>query len=249
MRPVFNELKTLSNLSSISESQEQIIRNTYSINKTFGKKIKTHHLQINKHKKALQDDLICDVVQQFQDGTLDVVKSLDMITTISKYLDCDPNDLLVELCTKLENFTLIHAAAEKMYRSPTNSKSLSLMAILLLKHVGTSPRCANATISDLNETFVPECSKSDLKVFMSAYQLAESIAGMAILKADHNDLDVCCEVLNWVQSTYFMVCKEMESVRQEIYRGSFGCDLVLPSYNSFHCVKNVFSLYVDYISK
>lgn len=240
--PVFKQLVD----TSISEKQERVIRNTYNINKTFGKKIKTHHLQIKKHREALQEELIYDVIQ---DETLDAVKSLDMITIIAKYLDCDENDLIIDICTKLEDFTLIHNGAEKMYITPTTAKNLCLMAILLLKHVGSSGQGANATISDLNETLLPECSKVDLNVFMSGYQLAERIAARAVLKADKHDLEACCEVLNWMQTTYFMVCKEGESVKQEIYRGSFGSDLVMPSYNSFHCVKNVFNMYVDYMSR
>lgn len=253
LRPVFNELKKLVNLSetvgtSISEKDEEVIRNTYHINKTFGKHIKTHHLQIKQHKNALQAELIGDIAQEFQDGTLDVVQLLDMITKISKYLKSDSNDLLVDVCATLENFNVIHKAAEKIYERSTTSKSLCLIAVLLLKHIGSSLQGVNMTISDLNETFTPECSKMDFKIFMNGCQLAERIAAKAVLKANRYDLDACCEVLKWMQTTHFMVANEdAVIVKKELYRMLFSSD-VMPSYSSFNCVKNVFNVYVDYIS-
>lgn len=228
---------------------EEIIRNTYNINKTLGKNIKTHHLRLQHHKKSLTEDLIYDVVQEFENGSLDIVKSLDMITTISRYLSADKNDLLVSFSNKTKNFTVIHKTAEKMQEASTNSKSLCLVAILLLKHIGSSLQGVNQTFANFNETILPESSNMDLKIFRNGLRLADSITAKAILSANCEDLDACIEVLKWVQTTYFMLSDEAANIKKELYRGMFCSDLVAPSCNTFNSIKNVFNMYVDYTSK
>lgn len=233
---------------SLCARDEEIIRSTYKINSNLRKKIKTDHLRAKISKETLKEDLIYEVVQDFQDGNLDIAKSLDMITTISKYLTTDSSDLLTNFCSKLENFTVICKAAERMLEAPSNSRNLCLIAILLLKHIGSSLQGVNQTISDLSETFVPENTKIDFKIFTEGLQLAECIATKAILNANNHDLDACIEVLKWMQTTCFMLTNEMADIKKELYKGIFSSDLVAPSCNSFNAVKNVFNIYVDYMS-
>lgn len=234
--------------SSFCIKDEDIIRNTYKINRNLRKNIKTDDLQIKTRKETLKEDLIYEIVQDFQDGNLDIVKSLDMITTISNYLNTNRSDLLTNFCSKLENFTIIYKTAERMLEAPANSQSLCLMAILLLKHIGSSLQGFNQTISDFNETFQLLNTNIDFKIFTEGLQLAECIATKAILNANRYDLDACVEVLKWIQTTCFMFINETSDIKKELYRGMFSSDLVAPSCNSFNAVKNVFNLYVDYMS-
>lgn len=250
LRPIFNHLNSLldpsnPSLMSFPDNYENIIRNTYIINKTFRKNIKASYLK--RYRNAIKDELIDDVVHQFQEGTLDFTQFLDLVTKISKFLNFDRNDLLVDICAKIEDFTLIHKTAERIYQTPTNSKSLCLIAILLLKHVGSSVQDVNFSISDLSKTLVPSCSTLDLKVIKDSYLLARRITAQAILKADKYDLDACCLVLRWVEATQFMLSNDTGDIKKYIYKGLFSSDVVVPSYNTFNSVKNVFNVYVDYI--
>lgn len=204
---------------------------------------------MRRQKNALKDELFHDVIEQFENGILNDTAFLNMITTLSKYLNTNKNELLLDICTKLKNSTIIYNAAEKIYEESTSSKNLCLIATLLLKQNISSLQDVSTSFYGLSEDCIQEHSELNVKVFIDGYQLAESIASKAILEADVYDLEACCEVLKWAQTRNFMLCEAYQNVKSEIYPGSFSSNIMLSTYNTFSNVKKVFNICMDYIGR
>lgn len=193
--------------------------------------------------------MVDDIVQKFRDGTLDVVKSLESIIALSKYLGTDRNDLLTDFCSKVEIFNVIYKAAERMYDSPTNSRSLCLIATLLLKNMGSFLQDMNQTYEDLNESLTPQNSKMDLVLFVEGLRLGERIAAKAIEKANKHEMVACIEVLRWMQTANFMLCDIEAEIQKVLCGGTYSSDIVVPSCRSVNAFKDMFNVYVNYIGK
>lgn len=247
---ILNGLKT-----AATESQRpffdcydvEVISNTYMINKKLGKKITTDDLQNSAKRAILRENLIFDTIQEYQDGGFDVAESIDMCGTIAKYLMIERDLVLVEFCSQMQNFSVILKAAEQLYGSSKSSRYLCLTAVLILKYIGSSMNNLNQSISDMNETIVPEALKTDFSVYVEGLQMARQLAAKAVMNADFDDLDACTEVLKWTHTTFYMLKQKPSTliIDKTIFSGS----LATPAHNSIDSVKNVFNLYVNYISK
>lgn len=244
----FNSLK-MPKFSLSHPIDEATIRNTYKIKRTFRRKLKTDNLQLKRHKEELTEDLISAVVQNFQDGHTDATAALDAIDTISKHVMTGRNELFLEFCSRATDFSLTCKAAERISEATTDPRSLCLIAVLLLKNLGPSVRGFNQTIPDLSVTCLPESPEVDFGRFEDGLRLAERIGAQALATAEEGEVDACVEVLRWMQTTGFTVVGDAAGFEEEIYRGSFGSEVVVPARNTFNAVREVFNVYVDHIRK
>lgn len=221
----------------------------YKIDRMFRKKITVEDLQNGAKKKALLECLISDVVDEFQDGKIGIDDCVESCTIVSSLLSEDRDAVLLNFCSKVEHFNAILQSAELIYETSVDSRDLCLIAVLILKYIGSVTSNFNQTALDLNETFVPQnAGTTSTNVFVEGLRLAGKAAAKAVLSSDGRDLDACIEVLKWVQTTCFMTLVKNDVLQAEI-KCSFVYDLAVPTNNAFGAVKKVFNLYVDYMSK
>lgn len=224
------------------------LNSIYKINHQFGKKITTADIQNKTKRNELLDYLIYDIIEQFLDGRIEIVECINMCNIIADLLFVNRNEVIIYFCSKLENFNAILHSSELIYKMSNNSKHLCLIAVLILKYVGSSMN-NHQTIPNLDETFMPQNINLEVNVFIQGLRLAEKIAAKAILNAEVSELDACVEVLKWVQTTYFMVLPKNDTLQAELLMHSIVYDFAVPANNTFESVKSTFNLYVDYISK
>lgn len=244
LEPVFNRLKKAAKANkcyadSVCTVDKEILNAAYRINKMFGIKIKTDCLQMKTLKDALVDDLLFEIVQEFQSENSDIIKCIETIRAVEQLLNMDPNSLLVNFCSKIADFDVVKKAAETVYETSTHSKNLCLFALLLFNDVGFSQQCFNQTIPDFSET----------STFIQGLKLAERLSTKAILIADDQCVNSCVEVLRWMQTTCFMLSGQRCTIKEELYRDMFSSDLVVPAYSNFNALKDTFNLCTNYLSK
>lgn len=227
----------------------QTIQNCYLIKSNLSKNITTENLLNCSKKNELLNELILEVIQDHEDGVIDIAESLNRCCIISQYLMVERDAVFLDFCDKIGSFSVILHFAEAMYfNRNTSAKSLCLIAILILQNIGTSKNNLHQTLADFNETLVPQNTHSDANIFIRGLKLAGKIAAKAVLKADDWDLDGCGEVFNWIDTTYFMTVSR-NNVLSDIFESSFMGDSGVPACSVFDCLKNVFNIYVNFMSE
>lgn len=225
----------------------QAIQNSYLIKTNLGKNVTTENLLKSSKRNELLNELILEVIQDHEDGAIDITESLYRCCTISQYLREDRGKVFLDFCDKIGSFSVILQFAEAMYVSDdTSAEHLCLIAILILQHIGTSKNNLHQTLADFNETLVPQNTHSDANIFIRGLKLAGKVAAKAVLKADNWNLDACSEVFNWIDMAYFMTVSR-NYVISDIFDSSFMGDSGVPACNVFDCLKNVFNIYVNFM--
>lgn len=227
----------------------KLFESVYKINCQFGKKITAEDLQNIAKKEELLEHLIYDLVEQFQDGQIEIVDCIKTCVTIANILSENQDRILLKFCSKVESFNAILQSAELIYEASCNSQNLCLVSVLILKYIGSSMHNLHQTALDLNETLMIQNTSLDINNFIKGLKLAEKIATKAILSSEVSNLDCCVEVLKWIQTTCFMTVDRNDVSLKDVGKCSFVYDVALPANMAFQTVKRVFNLYVNHASK
>lgn len=155
-------------------SDIKLLNSIFKINQMFDKKITMEDLEIRTKKQELLEYLIYDVIEQFQNGTSEITECIKNCFTIADLLSENRDTVLLNFCDKAENFNVILQSSELIYDRSSNSQNLCLIAVLILKYIGSSVNNFNQTALDMNETIMLQNTGLDANDFIRGLRHGEN---------------------------------------------------------------------------
>lgn len=168
----------------------------------------------------------------------------------------ETDDVLLHICNKMGNFGIILKAAKYLYENESKSKNLCLIAVLFLKYLAAHSFSSQSdsfnTSSDGLSLIVEDVKngidKSETDLYVDGVNFCQQIIRKALLTATEEDTFAICEVLNWVNSCFYLTKKE-NPIQNEIYKTFYTPSYSLPSLNTLSAIKDYFEICASYTSK
>lgn len=166
--------------------------------------------------------------------------------------------VLVKLCDRMGHFDMIIKAAEHLYLNEMNSKNLCLIAVLFLKYLTTKNSCrpcesfnesSDGLLSPLYmNDLKKEEDKSETDTCLEGLNLCQKIVSKALLKAGEDDILAIQEVVNWVNTCYYLT-KRDNPIQDQLYKNFYTPDSCIASFNTFSTIKEVFEICTAFVGK
>lgn len=167
--------------------------------------------------------------------------------------------MLIKFCQKVAKYDTILKVAEHLYRSDSDSRNLCLVAVLLLKYMATyDTQLSCDSFSDNSDgCLLPNHSSSDILLnsensssnFINGLKLSERIVIKALVSAEKNQLQDVVEVMNWINSCFYLTRSQENSHQTELFKHIYHSEHTVPAYSTFAAIRNVFDIFCSFIGK
>ncbi|KAJ8978820.1 hypothetical protein NQ317_018911 [Molorchus minor] len=239
------------------EDDLRTLRGVYNINKHFQRCVTTDHLSSPFQKTKLLNELIDEAVNITEKGTSDITNILGLCDKLATYLSLDKDDILLKYCQKIAKFDVILESAEHLYKSECSPKNLCLAAVLLLRYVGTTydmtpfsdsfnDSSCDGFLLPSNASDVFQSSEDSNNNFILGIKLAQSIVRKALVTVDADHLPEVIEVMNWVDSCFYLTRYQENPVEAELFKQIYHSEHTVPGVSAFSAVRNMIVTYVDF---
>lgn len=169
----------------------------------------------------------------------------------------DTDYVLLKICDKIGNFGIIFKAAKHLYENDSKSEHLCLITVLLLKYLAaknlgalgesfntSSDGILNSSIEDVKNDEV----KSDTEMYLEGLIFCQKVVRKALLTARSEDVFAICEVINWVNSCFYLT-KRDNQIHPDIYKNIYIPDCCVPSFKVFSTIKESFDTCTTFTGK
>ncbi|XP_023312485.1 kinetochore-associated protein 1-like [Anoplophora glabripennis] len=242
--------------SHIIDEDLKILRGVFKLNKLFGRNVTTYDLRSFSKKNSIFDEIIEEVSEDFNKGSLNMEYIFNVCDNLAVFLSLDKDSVLIKFCEKVAKYDAIVKVAERLYDGESDSRSLCLVAVLLLKYTASCDTHMSCdSFSDNSDGCLLPCdsgpgisssSENASNSFVVGSRLCEKIVVKALINAKEYELHDVMEVVNWIYSCFYLT-RSQDPLQTELFKHIYHSEHILPASSTFAAIRNVFELFCNFI--
>lgn len=192
-------------------------------------------------------------------GSLDMEAVFNVCDKLAFFFSLEKDSVLIKFCEKVGKYDAILKIAQHLYNGDSDSKNLCLAAVLLFKYMACSDTqllcdsfndvsddCLLPSHSGSDSLFNLESTSSN---FIMGLKLSEQIIIKALINAKENELYEVVEVMNWINSCFYLTRYQENPLQREIFKHRYHSEHTLPAYSTFAAIRNVFDVFCRFIGE
>lgn len=219
----------------------ELTRNVYNLKKYFQISATTYDLRNKSFKNIIIEDVLQTICSEFESNQQNIDQVFLKCQKLATSLSLNFHEVLIRLCEKVKDYNIIVRTAQSICNKETSARNLSLIAVLLLKYVGTYKLqlSADNTFSESEGSLLLADTENiiDDDLFCKGLQLAQVITAKAIGYAEPDEIMSCMEVANWTNISFYFSRNQENDLRK------------MPTFLTFSTTNNAFNSVCGFIGE